>query len=187
MVAANPRLAKVDAVETTVKNNRMRCDRGWDIDLDDGSSNYLIAENLCLGGGLKLREGLFRTAENNITVNNSIHLHVWFAQSEDLITHNIVCTAFKPVSMSGWGRAIDSNFFASDYALSMARKNGTDKNSAAGDPLFMNPSAGDFRLKESSPAFKIGFRELRHEQLRGGQPFPQRESGEARNTETKYS
>ncbi len=159
VVAANPRLAKADAVERTViRNNRMRCDRGWDIDLDDGSSNYLIADNLCLSGGLKLREGLFRTAENNITVNNSIHLHVWFAQSEDVIKHNIVCTAFKPIAMTGWGREIDSNFFASDYALSVARKNGTDRNSAAGDPMFVNPSSGDFSVTENSPATKAGFR-----------------------------
>jgi hypothetical protein len=159
IVAADPRMALADAVETTViSNNRMRCDRGWDIDLDDGSSNYRIADNLCLSGGIKLREGLFRTAENNITVNNSIHLHVWFAQSEDVIKHNIVCTAFKPISMAGWGREVDSNFFASDYALSTSRKNGTDKNSAAGDPLFDHPSSGDFSVKESSPAFKSGFR-----------------------------
>lgn len=30
----------MDAVETTViRNSRWRCDHGWDIDLDDGSSN----------------------------------------------------------------------------------------------------------------------------------------------------
>lgn len=27
------------------------CANGWDIDLDDGSSNYLITGNLCLKGG----------------------------------------------------------------------------------------------------------------------------------------
>jgi hypothetical protein len=38
-------------------NNRWRCDHGWDIDLDDGSSNYIITNNLCLRGGIKNREG----------------------------------------------------------------------------------------------------------------------------------
>jgi hypothetical protein len=41
----------------TLRNNRWRCDHGWDIDLDDGSSHYLIYNNLLLHGGLKLREG----------------------------------------------------------------------------------------------------------------------------------
>ena len=40
-----------------------------DIDLDDGSSNYHIYNNICLNGGLKLREGFYRTVENNIIIN----------------------------------------------------------------------------------------------------------------------
>ena len=38
-------------------DNRWRCDHGWDIDLDDGSSNFHLYNNLCLNGGLKFREG----------------------------------------------------------------------------------------------------------------------------------
>lgn len=45
-------LALRDAVETTVlRQNRVRCDHGWDIDLDDGCSNYLVEDNLCLAAG----------------------------------------------------------------------------------------------------------------------------------------
>ncbi len=40
-----------------LRNNRWRCDHGWDIDLDDGSTNYHIYNNLTLNGGIKLREG----------------------------------------------------------------------------------------------------------------------------------
>jgi len=159
ITSANPKLAKADAVKTTIiRNNRMRCDRGWDIDLDDGSSNYLLENNLCLTGGIKLREGLFRRVENNITVNNSIHLHAWFAKSEDIIRHNIVCNAFKPVYMNGWGKEIDFNLFATSYALARASQNGTDRNSVAGNPLFKDPASNDFRVTENSPAIKIGFK-----------------------------
>ena len=38
-----PELPKLDAVKPIIlRNNRWRCDHGWDIDLDDGSSYYLI-------------------------------------------------------------------------------------------------------------------------------------------------
>ena len=47
-------------------NNRWRCDHGWDIDLDDGSSNYHIYNNLCLNGGIKNPRRIQRTVENNI-------------------------------------------------------------------------------------------------------------------------
>jgi len=63
-----PDLALLDAVETTViRNSRWRCDHGWDVDLDDGSSNYLIENNLFLNGGLKLREGFHRTVRNEFS------------------------------------------------------------------------------------------------------------------------
>ena len=72
-------LILLDAQQTTIiRNNRFRCDHGWDIDLDDGSSNYHIYNNVMLNGGLKFREGFKRKAENNIMINNSFHPHVWF-------------------------------------------------------------------------------------------------------------
>ena len=57
-VAENePELLLSDAISTVIiRNNRFRCDHGWDIDLDDGYTNYHIYTNLCLNGGIKLRE-----------------------------------------------------------------------------------------------------------------------------------
>ncbi|MCH5715032.1 hypothetical protein [Niabella hibiscisoli] len=47
LVAVHPELILLDARKTTViRNNRWRCDHGWDVDLDDGSSNYHIYNNL---------------------------------------------------------------------------------------------------------------------------------------------
>jgi hypothetical protein len=44
-------LVLLDATETTtIRNSRWRCDHGWDVDLDDGSSNYEIYNNLFLRG-----------------------------------------------------------------------------------------------------------------------------------------
>src|SRR5690606_31267137 len=62
MVADNPEMPLWDAIHMTIiRHNRFRCDHGWDIDLDDGSSNYGIYNNVCLNGGIKLREGFHRT------------------------------------------------------------------------------------------------------------------------------
>lgn len=158
-VEANPRLPYLDAVETTViRDSRWRCDHGWDIDLDDGSSNYEIYNNLMLAGGLKLREGYGRTVYNNIHINSGLHPHVWFANSGDHFTRNIVMVAHRPVrNADDWGRASDLNHFVFKADLEEAWEQGADPRSSYGDPLFVDPAAGDFWVQEGSPAFKVGF------------------------------
>ena len=95
-----PELPKLDAVKPIVlANNRWRCDHGWDIDLDDGSSYYIITNNLCLHGGIKNREGFGRVVENNIMVDGGYDPHVWYAGSGDIFRRNIVWTAYRPANM----------------------------------------------------------------------------------------
>jgi hypothetical protein len=159
LVSLHPELILLDAQQTTIiRNNRFRCDHGWDIDLDDGSSNYHIYNNLCLNGGLKLREGFNRVVENNIMVNNSFHPHVWFKNSGDVFVHNIVMREYFPIQINYWGKQIDENLFPDSAALLAAQQQGTDKNSIAADPRFVNAATGDFRVQENSPALKIGFK-----------------------------
>lgn len=161
LVAVHPELILLDAQQPTViRNNRFRCDHGWDIDLDDGSSNYHIYNNVCLNGGLKLREGFYRKVENNILVNNSFHPHVWFKNSHDVFKHNIVMKKYYPIQVSDWGPDIDQNIFPDSVALALARKNGTDANSVAGAPLFVNALVGNYTVKNNSPAFQIGFKNI---------------------------
>jgi len=158
LVDAHPDMHTWDAIHTTIiRNNRFRCDHGWDIDLDDGSSNYHIYNNLCLNGGIKLREGFDRTVENNIMVNNGFHPHVWFKNSNDVFRSNIVMTGHKDILLQGWGKEIDYNLFATENGLNQAQKNGTDSNSRHGNPLFRNPESGDFSLEQNSAAFDLGF------------------------------
>lgn len=159
VTALYPHAAYVDAIHTTIlRNNRWRCDHGWDVDLDDGSSNYHIYNNLCLNGGLKLREGFGRVVENNVMVNNSFHPHVWFDNGGDVFRYNIVTTDYQPVWVNTWGMQVDYNFFASPDDLEAARSNGTDLHSLAGDPMFVAPDEGDYRVAECSKALKAGFR-----------------------------
>ena len=158
-VAADPSLVSLDALAPTViRHNRMRCDHGWDIDLDDGSSNYVIEDNLLLAGGIKLREGFNRIVRNNVVVDNTLHPHVWFANSADVFEHNIVMTGYQPILMNHWGKSIDFNLFPTVAALEHARDRGTDAHSAAGSARFVDPREGNFAVAAGSPALLIGFR-----------------------------
>ncbi|MHC4249869.1 MAG: right-handed parallel beta-helix repeat-containing protein, partial [Planctomycetota bacterium] len=133
----------LDAVELTViRNNRWRCDHGWDIDLDDGSSNYRVYNNLCLKGGIKFREGFYRTCENNITVGNSMHLHCWYGSSEDAFRRNIVWRGYRPIRMRDWGKEFDYNLIhtpgaAEEPAVALQRLNRREKNSIKADAMFV--------------------------------------------------
>lgn len=159
-VKSDPRLPFLDAVETTtIRDSRWRCDHGWDIDLDDGSSNYDITNNLMLAGGLKLREGYRRHAWNNVLVNNGLHPHVWFDASDDRFFANIVMRAPAPVRQpSGWGGGVDRNFFVSASDLSRSQREGADADSLSGDPRFIHPETGDYRVQDTSPALRLGFK-----------------------------
>lgn len=159
IIAAKPGIELLDVIDPIIiHNNRFQCDHGWDIDLDDGSSNYRIYNNVCLNGGLKLREGYHRIVTNNILINNTFHLHVWLKNSGDVFMHNIVTTPYAPILMNNWGKEIDSNFFLSKQALSKAQKLNLDKNSLSGNALFVNIKAGNYQIKAGSSAFKIGFK-----------------------------
>ena len=161
-VAKVPNLPFLDAIEpNTIRNSRWRCDHGWDIDLDDGSTNYIITNNLLLNGGLKLREGYERIVTNNILVNNTLHPHVWYPDSGDVFTGNIVMEAYRPANMrpGKWGREIDRNLFVSNQQdRTRFAGNGTDANSVVGDPQFANPARGDFSVRNEALARAIGFR-----------------------------
>ncbi|WP_316821097.1 PDZ domain-containing protein [Pedobacter gandavensis] len=155
----NPQLITADVIKPIViHDNRFRCDHGWDIDLDDGSGNYHIYNNVCLNGGLKLREGFFRTVENNVILNNSFHPHVWFKNSGDIFRRNVVMRHYYPIRVLDWGKEVDYNLFPDQEALLQAQAAGTDQHSLFISPQFMDAEKGDYRLKPGSPAFKLGFK-----------------------------
>ncbi|MCU6496999.1 hypothetical protein LPN04_04240 [Rugamonas sp. A1-17] len=157
-VASDPRLPLLDAVEPIImRRNRFRCDHGWDVDLDDGASNYVIEQNLLLAGGLKLREGFARVVRNNIMVNGTFHPHVWFAGSGDVFESNVVMAPYQPIGIAHWGRSVDRNLFANTGGLAEAQARGTDAGSVAGDPRFAAPAVGDYTVTNAALAARIGF------------------------------
>jgi hypothetical protein len=169
----NRELPRLDVTKPIIlRNNRWRCDHGWDIDLDDGSTNYRIYNNLALNGGIKLREGFYRTVENNIMVNNSFHPHVWFKGSEDVVRRNIVFGPYRPIRVpKPWGTEVDFNFRHAagmqgvKPATGLQGQSGRDEHSVEGDALFVNPAAGDYRVRDNSPALALGFKNFAMDQF----------------------
>ena len=165
-VLQDPGLPYLDILEPNIiRNSRWRCDHGWDIDLDDGSSQYVITGNLLLNGGLKMREGYQRTATNNIIINNGLHPHVWYPNSGDIFKNNILFLPYQPAIMNAtiadngkWGKELDFNFYVSDKeSMTRFAINGCDKNSGFGDPLFVDPKRGNFQVSGDSPALNFEF------------------------------
>lgn len=152
-------LVKLDMLEKIViRNNRFRCDHGWDIDLDDGSAWYEVYNNVCLSGGIKLRDGMLRTVYNNVNINNSMNLHVWLKNSGDVVTNNISTHGYFPIGMRNWGKLLDKNlFFQKEALLKIQNSYGTDANSVYGDPQFADPANGDYTVTNSELAKKIGW------------------------------
>ena len=168
-VAKYPELPYLDALTPTIiRNSRWRCDDGWDIDLDDGSTRYEIRNNLCLAGGIKRADGYQRVIENNIMVNGSLSIHKWYyGNMQDVIRYNIV---FKPYKLSmiepqvpGF-QGVDYTLFhkpgvnPSRPSVELQKQLGMDQHSIEGDAQFIDPANGDFRVKEGSPALALGFK-----------------------------
>ena len=62
----------------------------WGIDLDDGATNYRVNNNLCLGCSIKLREGYYRTVENNVFIGpHPPEKHMGFEDGSDVYRRNI--------------------------------------------------------------------------------------------------
>lgn len=151
--ALSKELSHLDMLDgNVITASRFRCDHGWDIDLDDGSSYFTITNNLCLNGGIKLREGFHRTVRHNICVNNTVHTHAWYVGSEDVVEENILFTPYAPYAMpTVWGKSMNRNFFhtAGQSHPTPARElqniSGQDADSVCIDCAFANPAGSDYR------------------------------------------
>ena len=183
-------LVFLDAIDTVhIRHNRIANFRktvsagNWTIDLDDGSSNFHIYDNLSLGSTLKLRDGFFRKVWNNIHVSPvELGWHVWPEESGDEFFHNITVVSgarpgqaeptidlLRPARMPEhpWGKRMDNNLYwivnTDEFRLAgntwdQWRDLGYDRHSVFADPLFVDPLRGDYRVREDSPALKVGFR-----------------------------
>ncbi|HEX4022664.1 MAG TPA: right-handed parallel beta-helix repeat-containing protein [Acidobacteriaceae bacterium] len=89
---------EADGRVTIVRNNLFREPQSvhqLGIDLDDGSSHYLVCNNICIGISIKLREGDYRTVENNIFIDpaNPPAFHQGYEGNHDRFVRNVVVTS----------------------------------------------------------------------------------------------
>ncbi|MGZ0708905.1 peptide-binding protein [Coraliomargarita sp. W4R53] len=156
-----------DAYQPTIlRYNRMHCDHGWDIDLDDGSSNYEIYGNLCLGGGLKTREGYKRIVTNNVVMGGYTCNVPYPKPTFDVFERNIVSgkTIYSASNPTLWGGIRDYTFVHNpaaqkvEPAVALQRETSDDAHSLYGNAQFVAPAAGDFSVAADSPALKVGFK-----------------------------
>ena len=166
----------IDAIETTtIHDNRMhfsgRVDGGttFGIDLDDGSTNYEIYNNLCLNMGIKLREGFHRSVYNNIIVNAQINLHCTFEDSYDTVERNIVIKG-TPYRLAATNESrfkvsedvINNNWFYDfgmkvNYPGDWWEELGFDTDSVNADPMFKDTSVNDYTVTNEAVMETTGF------------------------------
>jgi hypothetical protein len=143
----------------------MHCDHGWDIDLDDGSSNYEIYGNLCLGGGLKTREGYKRIVTNNVVMGGYTCNVPYPKPTFDVFERNIVSgkTIYSASNPTLWGGVRDYTFVhnpaarKTEPAVALQKETLDDAHSLYGNAQFVAPETGDFSVAADSPALQVGF------------------------------
>jgi len=159
-----------DAYQTTIiRNNRMQCDHGWDIDLDDGSTNYEIYNNISLSGGIKTREGYHRVVTNNVILGRGYTCNVPYPKpTQDVFERNILWGSpiYRSSNPTLWGGTRNFNFAHNPDSKKVVPAYGAqqqtqdDAESLYGNVLFKESKLknGDFTVSNKSEALKLGFK-----------------------------
>jgi len=172
----------VVGLKTTETGQMLTPHYTWGIYLDDYSSGTLVTGNIVartVRGGVHIHLGRNNVIENNILVDG--HLQQFECNGREFMTNNrfvrniVVCRQGNLIRISRWSENVLS---ACDYNLywrpgaDLARATGNltpkgswekwrgagyDTHSLIADPLFIDPTKDDYRLKPGSPAFKLGF------------------------------
>ncbi len=200
--------ARLDTVNPVIiRNNRFMHpwnSHSWGIDLDDGSSNYHVYNNLGLGCSVKLREGFFRRVYNNVFIGGqAVQFHVPFDYHSDYVCRNIIVSK-APVTMP-WrndmkkiadAEEISNNLYWSieQYAsgdtenaqLKKYQAAGIDGNSISANPMFVDPMKYDFRVADDSAALKLGFKNFPMDRFGVTKPSLKRMASEGHRQYQKF-
>lgn len=152
--------ALLDARKTSIiRGNRVFATYAFGIDIDDGASNYDIYNNLCIGVGIKLRDGFDRRVHNNVLIGSNLEHHMSFAYNHDLIYSNIICS--PKICNNVCINEDATTFFSYNTYWNMGHEikdlPQPDYKSIVADPIFMDFQKGDYRIHKESPALRQGF------------------------------
>ena len=155
---------------------------GWGLYTDEGSSDIVLENNVvyrCKSAGFHQHYGKENVIRNNVFAFNKEsqvmrtrpEAHISF-----IFTNNIVYFDSGNLLGSNWSNEnykmggniyFDKRHASEPEKMKFAgvsfeewKKRGHDTNSVIADPLFVAPDQGNFRLREDSPALKLGFRQI---------------------------
>jgi len=114
--------------------------------------------------------------------------------NSDRFVRNIVATrdhdtVYRFIAQQGWLKEMNHNLLFNDagkavvkegwggekaYTFDDWKKTGNDVNSLFADPQFVDAARGDYRVKDSSPALKLGFRNFEMNPFGLTAEFPKR-------------
>jgi len=159
------------------------------IRLDTAGRATLIAENIiynCPCIGIVLNDQ-YNNCENNVIVNvRETAILCRHVRQPGRIQRNIVYSAGSEADLFATRNEVgsypgDFNLFYTagnpEFSGSFIRKlqeEGTNRHSISADPLFVDLDHQDFRLKQDSPAFKLGFKQIDIENIGLTDDFPER-------------
>ena len=152
--------ALLDARSTTViRHNRVHANHAFGIDIDDGSSNYDIYDNLCIGVGIKLRDGFDRRVHNNLLIGSGFELHMTFAQNNDLIYTNVVVfpAAYNRLCINPGATTIHTNNLYWNMGHEVRGLPEEEHGARIADPKFTDFAGNDFSFAPDSPVRGMGF------------------------------
>lgn len=196
-------IGNVVGMDTTANGQIISPAYSWGIYLDDRSSGTTVYGNIVIGtllGAVFINGGKDNRIENNIFVNgrqnqiqlqaqpgftsgNIVRRNIFFYQNPQAklwqsvqnnwrgnllaeVNHNLYWNSSSNLAKSNQPITPEGNF-------AQWQASGLDRNSAIANPLFVNPSRGDFRLRSNSPAFTLGFQALPTQRI-GIKGFQQR-------------
>jgi hypothetical protein len=152
---------------------------GWGLYTDEGSTGIVMEDNVVYNtksGGFHQHYGKENVLRNNIIAfarEGNVIRSREEEHSSFTFERNIVLTNHGMPLGGNWGNGnfeMDYNLYwdtedpgnidFSGLDLVDWQAEGHDVHSRIADPLFVDAQGGDFRLKEGSPAFELGFKQI---------------------------
>lgn len=157
----------------------------WGIYFDSGSTGFLVENNLVyhtLTGGLMNTGNPGNTVQNNIFALSAweavwrytfkrdppsvVQRNIFYLTQGDLFHNDAGQNDFRSQwDYNVYWRTDGAPLLFYDEEFAEWQAKGMDKNSLIADPLFVDPTKGDFRLQSDSPALKLGFRPIDFSQV----------------------